>query len=327
MILVTGGTGLVGANLLFYLAKKSHKIRAIKRQNSRLENVLNVFQKYDATNAKKYFDAIEWVETDLFAIPSLLDALDGVNQVYHAAGFVSFSMHDNKQLKKVNKDGTFNLVNCCLKKQVKKICFISSVAVLSEKDEQGFINEDFGANEENTYYGFTKTAAEMEIWRAAEEGMQVVIVNPSIILGSGVKTKSSSVFFEKQKLLSHYPSGGSGFVDVRDVANCCIGLMEKEKFDNRYILNSQNKSYKEIFSQLRKEVHLTAPKKLSNGLLHLFILFIKIKSICMGQNVKMNAVIYNNLKTQTNYSNKKIAQTLQYNFISIEESIKFHSLK
>lgn len=327
MILVTGGTGLVGANLLFYLSQKSYKIRATKRQKSRLENVLTVFKKYDSANAKKYFDAIEWVETDLFEIPSLLDALEGVSQVYHAAGMVSFSMNDHNQLKKVNKDGTFNLVNCCLKKQVKQICFVSSVAVLSEKDEQGYINEDFGSNEENNYYGFTKTAAEMEIWRAAEEGMKVVIVNPSVILGSGVKSKSSSMFFEKQKLLSHYPSGGTGFVDVRDVVTCCIELMEKEKFDHRYILNAENKSYQEIFTQLRKEVHLSLPKKLGNWALDLFILFIKIKSIFMGQNLTMNTIIYKNLKTQTKYSNKKISETLSYKFIPIEESIKFHSLK
>ncbi len=325
MVLVTGGTGLVGSNLLYFLSKKGYEIKAIKREKSNLKNVLNVFKKYDSINAVKYFNAIKWIDTDLFSIPKLLDALDGIDQVYHAAGCVSFKIKDHSELRKVNKHGTFNLVNVCLKKQVKSFCFISSVAVLCELDEQGYINEEFGTNQENNYYGYTKTAAEMDVWRAAEEGMNVVIVNPSIILGSGVKTESSAAFFEKQQLLKFYPNGGSGFIDVRDVANCCIELMEKEKFNARYILNAENKSYKDVFTLLRKEVNLSTPKKLPNWILDFYIIFIKIKSFFMWQGATMNASIYKNLKNQTNYNNNKIIEALDYNFTSVANSIQYHS--
>lgn len=324
MVLVTGGTGLVGANLLYFLSKKNYPIRAIKRESSNLNNVLRIFQSYDEANAQKYFDAIEWVETDLFVIPKLLDALESVHEVYHAAGFVSFRMEDYSNLKKVNKDGTFNLVNACLKQKIKNLCFISSVVVLSEKDEIGFINEEFGTNEENSYYGFTKTAAEMEIWRAAEEGMRVVVVNPSVIFGVS-SSNSSNRLFKQQKKMLFYPKGGSGFIDVRDVANCCIELMEKKLFNQRFILNSENKSYEEVFALFRNELGLSAPNKLPRWILTLYITFIKIKSFFMWQGIKMNTIVLENLNHQTNYSNKKITDTLGFKFIPIQESIKFHT--
>jgi dihydroflavonol-4-reductase len=325
MILVTGGTGLVGANLLYFLSKKKYKIRAIKRTHSKTQDVLAVFMRYDAQHAKEYFDSIEWVESDLATIPNLLEALEGIDEVYHAAGYVGFKMSDYTKLREINKQGTFNLVNACIKKQVKSICFLSSVAVLSEKDEQGFIHEAFGTNEENSYYGYTKTAAEMEIWRAAEEGMSVVVVNPSIILGTGVSSNSSNILFTQQKKMLFYPKGGSGFVDVRDVANCCIELMEKKVFNQRFVLNSENKSYKEIFSLFRNELGLSNPNKLPDWILPLYIGFVKIKSFFMWQGIKMNTLVLENLNHQTNYSNKKIINTLGVKFISVQESIKFHT--
>ncbi len=325
MILVTGGTGLVGSNLLYFLSLKGYKIKAIKRENSNTMGVLNLFNLYDKQNALRFFDAIEWIDTDLFSTSKLQRALEGVEQVYHAAGLVSFNMSDLEQLKAVNKTGTFNLVNVCLKSKVKSICFISSVSVLSQKNEQEFITEEFGSNQENSYYGYTKTAAEMEIWRSQLEGLDVVVVNPSVILGYGPDFKTSAAFFNKQKLLLFYPPGGTGFVDVRDVATLSIQLMEEKKFNQRYILNSENKSYKEIFTLLRKEMNLPKPKLLNKYVLDFFIFLVKIKSIVMLQSVKMNTVVYESTKTQTNYSNEKIIKTLNCKFISIEDSIKFHT--
>jgi len=195
MILVTGGTGLVGAHLLYQLALTNDKIRAIHRKNSNLKAVENVFSYY-TNDYKKQFKKIEWIEADIIDVSSLEKAFKNITYVYHCAAIVSFDKKDYQQMRKVNIEGTANIVNFSLAHNIQKFCFVSSIATIEKKahlpssqreETTQLIDETDEWNTETNNYGYaiTKYGAEMEVWRATQEGLDVVIVNPGVILGSG----------------------------------------------------------------------------------------------------------------------------------------------
>ena len=98
MILVTGGTGLVGSHLLFDLIKSGEKVRALKRSTSDLSIVKKVFSCY-SNDYENLFSEIEWVEGDILNIFSLKDSMEGVDKIYHSAALVSFSPEEKNNLK------------------------------------------------------------------------------------------------------------------------------------------------------------------------------------------------------------------------------------
>jgi len=186
MILVTGGTGLVGAHLLYHLLLENNTVKAIYRKNSNLQAVKTVFGYY-STNFELLFQKIEWIEADITNVCSLEKAFENITEVYHAAALVSFTPKDYQKMRKINIEGTANIVNFCIDKKVKKLCFVSSIATIEKATHAKTINEEEDWNLEKNNYGYaiTKYGAEMEVWRASQEGVAVVIVNPGIILGAG----------------------------------------------------------------------------------------------------------------------------------------------
>src|SRR5690606_25253153 len=129
MILVTGGTGLVGSHLLYKLASTNEKVRAIYRDAQKLEKVKNVFSCY-TDDFNTLFDAIEWVKADILDIPSLTEAFQNITYVYHCAALVTFEPNKYASLRKVNIEGTANVVNFCVSNNIKKLCYVSSIATL-----------------------------------------------------------------------------------------------------------------------------------------------------------------------------------------------------
>ena len=220
MILVTGGTGLVGAHLLYDLTSSGKKVRAIKRTSSDISVVKKVFSYYSA-DSENLLKNIEWVNAELSDVYSLLDAMEGVQEIYHCAAMVSFEKKKEEEMMKINIEGTANMVNAALAKSVSKFCHVSSIAALGRDEKGGFISEEtfWKSSPDNSNYSISKYGAEREVWRAAEEGLNVVIVNPSLIIGGGNWTQSSSNMFSKgYKGIKYYSSGENGFIDVRDVS-------------------------------------------------------------------------------------------------------------
>jgi len=167
MILVTGGTGLVGAHLLYYLLLENDKVKAIHRKNSDLQAVKKVFSYY-TKDFEAVFQKIEWVEADITDVYLLEKAFENITKVYHAAALVSFNPKDYKTMRKVNIEGTSNIVNLCIDKKVKKLCFVSSIATIDKTIKNNNIDEECEWNTETNNYGYaiTKYGAEMEVWRA-----------------------------------------------------------------------------------------------------------------------------------------------------------------
>ncbi len=326
MILVTGGTGLVGSHLLFDLLSKGKKVRALKRQSSNIELVRTTFGYY-SENAGELFESIEWIDGDMMDPFSLEDALEGIEDVYHCAALVSFRKEDRNNMQDINVEGTRNLVNACLEADIRKFCMVSSIAALGSPEEgENTVTEKtpWSPEEKRSAYSTSKFTSELEIWRGIEEGLNAVIVNPSIILGPGQWDKGSSLLFRTiAKGLKYYTKGITGYVDVRDVSRSMIDLMESELVNERFILNSENRSFEFIFKTISKHLGIAGPTKYaSKKMTEIAWRLAYLKKIFLFKPAgftKENARSAHNIKY---YSNQKVKEALGFQFIPIEKSIE-----
>ena len=324
MVLVTGATGILGRVIVLELLKRGKIVRAAKRRSSNLEEVRHSFQFY-AENPDDFFNKIEWMNVDFEDIHSLQTAMIGIDEVYHCAATVSFHPADQRKMYHTNIEGTKNLLFACEGSGVKKFCFVSSIAVLdgvNEKDETDE-NSDYNQKLDHSAYAISKHFSEMEVWRAAAEGLNTVIVNPGIIIGSGNWTQSSGMLFAN--LAKPYTfSGGASYVDVRDVAKASIELMDNNIFNERFILISENKRYAEVASYVRQKMGLSSPKIIPSAVLTVgrvlnFVFGWLFSPLRMVDKVNTESVT-----SMSNVSNDKIVKTLGFKFIPVNESIDFH---
>jgi dihydroflavonol-4-reductase len=251
MILVTGGTGLVGFHLLLQLSQEKEAIRAIYRSEKKLQHVKNLFQ---SANQLATFEKIDWIQADILDVPALELAFTDVTLVYHCAALVSFNPKDEDKLYQNNIVGTANVVNISLSKNVKKLAYVSSIAALGNGTEHNLIiNEETERNNEavRSDYSISKFGAEMEVWRGFQEGLDVVIVNPGVIFGNGFPKEGSSLFIQNIKDgQSFYTLGKLGIVAVEDVVKALTTLMKSTISGERYILVAEDVTYKELFDRI-----------------------------------------------------------------------------
>lgn len=324
MILVTGSTGLVGSHLLYKLASKNESVRAIYRSERKLEQVKNVFATYGG-NYMKVFEVIEWIQADILDIPSLTKAFKDVTYVYHCAAFVSFEPDKYQILRKTNIEGTANIVNFCISNNIKKLCHVSSISTLGKPANNEFINEETNWNPEddNTVYAITKYGAEMEVWRGTQEGLNVVIVNPGVILGAGIwKFGTGSLFKKAHKGFKHYTYGTIGLIDVDDVTSIMINLMKSDITNENFVLVAENWTYKQFLETLAESIQASPPKKLATPLL----LSIGWKLDWLnhkltGKRRQLTKHLTSSLTSETYYSSEKLKAALDYNFKNVRKTI------
>ncbi|MEW7280726.1 NAD-dependent epimerase/dehydratase family protein [Aquimarina sp. 2201CG1-2-11] len=325
MILVTGATGLVGTHLLVKLIKEENKVRALYRTETKKEEARKVFEFYFSNTEKHLFDTISWVKTDISDIPALTEAFNGITHVYHCAAKISFNPARYKTLRKTNIEGTANVVNLCLTHKVQKLCYVSSIATLGENPISSQINEDTEWNPEipNSVYAITKYGAEMEVWRGVHEGLDAVIVNPGIIIGPGFFNSGSGVLFKKiHRGMSFYTTGVSGYVSIHDVTNIMYRLMTSVFRNQRYILVSENLSFKNAFEMMAQALNKPVPKKKASPFLMLIAYYIqRVGSVILNtkQSIFRSSIRTAFLKRY--YENDKIKKELSYSFEPIEKSI------
>lgn len=325
MILVTGATGILGRVIVLELLKRGKTIRATKRKSSNLQEVRKSFQFY-TENSHEYFDSIEWIEVDFEDIHSLQNALNGVEEVYHCAAKVSFHPKDEKKMYQTNIEGTKQLLFACQNSSVKKFLFVSSIAVLDGLNENGELDEssDFNPKIDHSAYAISKNFSEMEVWRASAEGLNTVIVNPGVIIGSGNWKESSGTLFKELGENAYTFSGGTSYVDVRDVAQISIELMEKNIFGERFILISENKKYQDVANFIKQKLGKQAVKIVPNGLLKTGVFLNSILGWLISPLKMANKVNVQSVTEFNKISNKKIKEKLNYQFIPLEESLAFH---
>ncbi|MBD0830937.1 NAD-dependent epimerase/dehydratase family protein [Aestuariibaculum sediminum] len=324
MILVTGGTGLVGSHLLYKLTSTNNSVRAIYRTEHKLAQVKDVFATY-TNDFEALFNKIEWVQADLLDITALELALSNIDIVYHCAAFVSFEPDKYHLLRKTNIEGTSNLVNICLSKNIKKLCYVSSIATLGKPTNSLDINEEtvWNPEDKNTVYAITKYGAEMEVWRATQEGLNAVIVNPGVILGAGIwKYGTGSLFKKASKGNPFYTSGSVGLVDVHDVVEIMIKLMESNIINERFILVAETWSFKDFLEKLAISVNGKIPKKeASKFLLDILWRLDWFVHKITGKRRQLTRHLTNTLCSKRAYSNAKIKTALNYNFRAVNDTI------
>ena len=323
MILVTGGSGFLGAHLLAQLTQKYPHVRSLYRNPKGLEKVREVFGYY-FDDPTVFFDKIEWIRCDLNDITTLSEALQGISEVYHVAGLINFEWRRHRELKNTNTIGTANLVDCCLEAQVKKLCYISSIAALGQRSndqpqdtfEPGIIKDP---------YGLTKYGGELEVWRGAQEGLQVTILRPGVILGEGF-WRSGSGFLLKfvSTEPKWYPPGGTGFVDVQDVVRFATKLMEEGKHNLSLILVGHNMSYFDVLQKIGRALGSQKPPKWAIprwvGVLAHYLDF--VRAWVTGAPQKLPKAYIDAMFEPTSYDGKPAELQTQLNYTNLEQTLK-----
>ncbi len=325
MILVTGGTGLVGAHLLYYLINSGENVRAIHRKSSDLEAVKNVFSFY-TNQPEPLFNKIEWMVADITDVPSLTPAFKDIDYVYHCAAYISFNPRHYPVLKKVNVEGTANIVNFSLSQGVKKLCYISSIATLGKTVNGGLITEEteYNPEDDNSVYSITKHEAEMEVWRGTQEGLDAVIVHPGVILGEGIwSSASGGILCTVSKGIKYYTTGGVGIVDVQDVVKSMISLLNSSIVNEHYILVSENISYREFLSKIALSLNKKAPSKPIKKWVMLAFTYIDWFSNKLFKTKRklLKATVSTLYKTRT-YDGSKIEKEIDFNYTPYHNTIE-----
>ena len=252
MILVTGATGFIGSHLMCHLAQKDIFPVAMFRHESSKNLIWKLFES-QFIDAHERFEKISWIKADLRDLPSLDLAFDGISYVYHCAGYVSFAHWDVQKLLEINEKGSTYLVNLCLSQSVKKLVYVSSVAALGNDQYIGVIDEStpWDNNTDKSPYSYSKYGGEMEVWRAMQEGLNAVIVNPGIVLGKC--SPIEKVLQRYHKGLRWTTPGNYALVNINDVILVMDKLMNSKIKGERFILVSENWTSKALVKTLLKQ--------------------------------------------------------------------------
>lgn len=314
MILVTGATGFLGSELAMQLVQAGNNIRCTKRTGSTIPLILSSYEKQ-----------IDWVNADMLDIFALEDAFEGVTQVYHCAAWVSLKQTDKQPMIRANVTGTANIVNLCNERGI-RLVHVSSIAAIGQALPGLLITENNHLEEttENDGYAISKLESEMEVWRGIAEGLDAVIVNPSLIIGANAGTEGSGQLFETvRKGLKFYTLGSSGFVDVADVAKCMIALMNSTITGERYIINSENISYKTITAEIANGFGIKPPATLAKPwMMELAWRGAAIAAALTGKAPSIDKVAAQTASLTCNYDNSKIKKAIGIEFRPVVETVR-----
>jgi len=322
MILVTGGTGFIGSHLLLFLARKDKKTRAIYRNKQNIQKTKSLFEMYSA-HPDELFQKIEWVMADITDISQLEDVFQGITQVYHTAAMVSFNPRDRQQMHMVNVAGTNNLLTLSLQYKIQKFVHLSSIAALGAYDNPITEETHWNWKENHSEYAVTKYLSEMEVWRATQEGLNAVIINPSVVLGAGFwQENTGKIIAQVDAGMKFYTPGGTGFVDVWDVVKVMHALMESDIATTSFIVSAYNLTYKDLLTTIAKELHKPTPKyALPRIFAELYWRFEKVKSLIFKTPQKLSKSMTKTLYSTHQYSSKNLIEKTNFTFIPFEASI------
>lgn len=313
MILVTGGNGFLASHIIPVLLKNNYHVRATRRANS------------DMRLCKAYESKVEWITADVTDMNGMYQAMENVDEIIHSAAVVSFDTRDNDMLYNVNVQGTANVMNAALEHKIKYTIHISSVAALGRAENKYNISEENKWTESklNYNYAISKYLSEMEVWRAMNEGLPAVILNPSIILGNGDWQNGTSAMFRKvDNGLLFYPPGGSGFVSAKDIAEACILLLNKKVINERYILNAENMSFYDFFSEIAQALNVREPYIKANKVLA--TLYADWETLTARMRNTKPSVTRESLKTLGDnlfYNNQKFVNQFHFSYTPIKTII------
>ncbi|SFT68059.1 Nucleoside-diphosphate-sugar epimerase [Lishizhenia tianjinensis] len=329
MILVTGASGLIGSHLLYKLSTSTNtSIRALYRDASKISRVKALFNFYNPQEGDALFEKISWVECNVLDLPELEEQIQDVDYIYHCAAKVSYQKKDFRSMVEINRGGTANLVNMALKHGIKKMCHVSSTAAVGKPVKESTIPIDetskWNPDIPVSGYSMTKHLSEKEVWRGIEEGLNAVIVNPSVVYGPGDWNESSLTILKTlQKGMKFYPPGSNAFVDARDVANIMVQLMESNITAERYLCVGANTSFKEMMKTAAKHLGTKAPSiALPRTLANIAWRAAKLLSFFTFTPPVLTKDSIANTYATAVFSNEKIKQAIDYKFYTLDEMLE-----
>lgn len=310
-ILVTGGKGLLGSYLLHALSRQGMQARALYRGQPPAASPT----------------AIQWVPADILDIGGLEEAMQGITEVYHCAAMVSFHPRRKAEMYRINVEGTANIVNAAIRHGVRKLVHVSSVSALGRKRDGQWIREDVSWDDEANLsaYGLTKHLAELEVHRGIAEGLEAVMVNPSIILGVGDWTRGSAALFRNAwNEFPWYTEGSTGLVDAADVADVMIRLMKSPIQSERFILSAENWPYRKVFATMAAAMGKKPPqRRASPWISSLVWRWEACKSLLSSNDPLLTRETAETAQMQVYYDNTKILTHLPgFTFRPLEEVIR-----
>lgn len=316
MIFVTGGAGLVGAALLKQLVQTQQQpVKALYRNH------------LPVTLTKEEQLQIEWIKGDVLDASLLFQELKGCQQVYHSAAIVSYHPKRRGQMYRINIEGTANMVNAALENGVEKFLQVSSVAALGRIRKDEVITEETKWSEEtnNSHYGKTKYLSELEVWRGMGEGLNAVIVNPSIILGESTWDNGSTAIFRNiWNEFPWYTNGGTGFVDVNDVVKAMTGLMNSDISAQRFLLSNEHLTFRELFTKIANTFGKKPPTRHAKPWIGELVWRMEaIKALFSTKEPLLTKETTGTAHANTYFSNTKIKKTLpDFEFTPVDETIE-----
>ena len=316
---ITGANGFLGVHIIQHLLGQGHHVRAIIRPGASKSEYDLISEVYNVEPVN-----LRWHECELYDIVGLQQIIEGCDYVVHLAGIISYLQKDLEHMMTVNQSYTANVVNVCLSVGIKKLMYCSSIAAITKSTKGEVISEDVEWDNEvaHSNYGYTKHLGECEMWRAKEEGLSTVAINPGIILGFGNWTKGSNKLFGNAlKSFPFYSNGITGWVGVKDVARIAEKLCVSEITGERYILVSENRSFKEMAYAMTSALNTKRPKIEIKGLLYKLVYgIISIKEF-LGFGGMLSKETVRASISVNRFSNAKITQDLNFEFVPMEDVI------
>ena len=315
-VLVTGGTGFLGAYITQNLVQKGIAVRAICRSAKRPFFI-----------SKDILDKVEWVEGDVLDIPALDEAMKGVEAIIHSAAIVSFGKNNRRQMYQTNIEGTANIVNMALENGIRRLVHISSVAALGRTTAREEVTEQkkWEDNKNNTHYALTKHYSELEVWRGFAEGLEGAILNPSTIIGYGDwHTSSCAIFKSVYKEFPWYTNGINGFVGVEDVAEAAVQVLQSNIHNKQFIVNADNITFQQLFNMIAEGFGKRKPhREATHTMGEIAWRLEALKSFFNGQKPLLTRETARVAHSRTYFNNAALLQTLpNFSYTPLEVVIK-----
>lgn len=317
-VLVTGATGMVGSELTRQLLDEGAAVRILRRTSSSLDLLGSA-----ATE-------VEHAIGDIRDYESVARAMKGVDHVYHTAGFIGFGgRREYEQLRAINVEGTANVVNAALRSDVVRLVHTSSMAAFGRPERpHGMIDEGaaWTPSRQNSRYAESKYEAELEVHRGVAEGLDAVIVNPSLIFGIGKPGENTREIVEKVRRgrFPGIPVGGTNVVDVRDVARGHRLAMLHGRTGERYFLGGENLSWESILQILADALNVAPPSRHVPPTLAMGIAWVMEAVAALSRS---RALISRETVRTANrfyrYSNRRAVEELEWSFRPFAETAAY----
>ena len=325
MILVTGGTGIVGAHLLLKCVKQNTKVVATYRREESLKKIETLFENL-SLNHPEDFKTIQWIKAPLNDLTLLNNAFKNIDYVYHCAAKVTLADSRTEKLIKSNVEGTANIVNASIKHKIKKLVYVSSIAAIGAEKNIITVDEDssWNSDQNHTAYAYSKYGAELEVWRGSREGLNIVIVNPGVILAGELWRRSTATLFrDVANGMRFYPTGSAAVVTVEDVVNVLMKLMESDILNERFILVAKNISQKELLSKIAASIGIRPPNiPLKKWFLYSGFVFEKMLRIMGVRKNFLSIALIETLTSNQKYEGSKVCEAINFHYGNIDETIK-----